>query len=458
MAEETFAQQQVTEPELSESDRIRKRIQEYKASLNPQTLQIIQILLDSQLKSGLLKPADLDAVVLLRDEVNKAQIEYNTQVQNAQKRLQDLAETEMAEKVAAQEAKVQAIVDSRDAERARRKSVEDRMAQMEAVLASHGISMDLNQDGVVGLKEGQVASQLTAEEQAQVDNIVQVEKDNIAEMESKPKSRAFAMARALNPEPTIEEMPGVEKMPPPDPMESWESQYDDTPVSDEQMAEAHKLADELDEFEDKVESTKKSFKEWEEENGHPTNDDLHAMAEGLDEFKPSGTTTESFLDEVERVNEVAEADELLSEDTPPPPSAPVVSAGQVNDEQAEELAEENPEFVLSRDSVKMIEETPEGWDANGSPVVDEPEEEYEEITIPSESELKSMTKANIKSEADKLGFDVPTSLTKTAMIETFKTQTDEFIQSLQDSGEFVSASDSSDDDESKDDIKDGGYF
>ena len=439
MAEETFSQQQVTEPELSESDRIRKRIQEYKASLNPQTLQIIQILLDSQLKSGLLKPADLDAVVLLRDEVNKAQIEYNTQVQNAQKRLQDLAETEMAEKVAAQEAQVQSIVDSRDAERARRKAVEDRMAQMEAVLASHGISMDLNQDGVVGLKEGQVASQLTAEEQAQVDNIVQVEKDNIAEMEPKPKSRAFAMARAMNPEPTVEEEP---IMPPPDPMESWETPA----VSDKQMEEANKLADELDEFEDKVESTKKSFKEWEEENGHPTNDDLHAMAEGLDEFKPSGTTTESFLDEVERVNEVAEADELL-EDTPPPPSAPVVSAGQVNDEQAEELSEENPEFVLSRDSVKMIDELPE-----------EPEEEYEEITIPSESELKSMTKANIKSEADKLGFDVPTSLTKTAMIETFKTQTDEFIQSLQDSGEFVSASDSSDDDESKDNIKDGGYF
>ena len=438
MAEETFSQQQVTEPELSESDRIRKRIQEYKASLNPQTLQIIQILLDSQLKSGLLKPADLDAVVLLRDEVNKAQIEYNTQVQNAQKRLQDLAETEMAEKVAAQEAQVQSIVDSRDAERARRKAVEDRMAQMEAVLASHGISMDLNQDGVVGLKEGQVASQLTAEEQAQVDNIVQVEKDNIAQMEPKPKSRAFAMARAMNPEPTVEEEP---IMPPPDPMESWETPA----VSDEQMAEANKLADELDEFEGKVESTKKSFKEWEEENGHPTNDDLHAMAEGLDEFKPSGTTTESFLDEVERVNEVAEADELL-EDIPPPPSAPVVSAGQVNDEQAEELSEENPEFVLSRDSVKMIDELPEE------------EEEYEEITIPSESELKSMTKANIKSEADKLGFDVPTSLTKTAMIETFKTQTDEFIQSLQDSGEFVSASDSSDDDESKDDIKDGGYF
>ena len=58
MADEpTFAQQQVTE-ELSESDRIRKRIQDYKAQLSPNTLQVIQILLDSQLKSGLIKPAD----------------------------------------------------------------------------------------------------------------------------------------------------------------------------------------------------------------------------------------------------------------------------------------------------------------------------------------------------------------------------------------------------------------
>ena len=200
MAEnKTFAEQRVTEPELSESDRIRQRIQDYKAQLSPNTLQVIQIMLETQLKSGLMKPADLDALVMLRDEVNKAQIEYNTQVQNAQRRLQDLSETEMAEKVAAEEAKVKAIVDARDAERARRKNVEDRLAQMEAVLASHGISMDLNQDGVVGLTEGQVADELTEEEQAQVDEMIQVEKDNIT---SKP-SRAFQVARALNPEPAV---------------------------------------------------------------------------------------------------------------------------------------------------------------------------------------------------------------------------------------------------------------
>ena len=424
MADEpTFAQQEVKEQELSESDRIRKRIQDYKAQLSPNTLQVIQIMLESQLKSGLLKPADLDAVIMLRDEVNQAQIEYNTQVQNAQRRLQDLSETEIAEKVAAEEAKVKAIVESRDAERARRKSVEDRLAQMEAVLASHGISMDLNQDGVVGLKEGQVADELTEEEQEQVDDMIQVEKENIT---TEP-SRAFQMARALNPEPA---------------------------VSDEDMAEAHEIADEYEdsdfgyspqsettftinpELNDKIEQTKKSFKEWEEENGHPTNDDLAEMQTEFD-FKPSGTTTESFMDEVERVQEVADADEELS-------SAPVVSAGQVNDEQAEQLAEENPEFILSKESVKMIDE--------------EPEEEYEEVTIPSESELKSMTKAQINQVAVGLDFDVPTSLTKNKMIESFLVQTEEFIQSLQDSGEFVSASDSDEDGDDKTNIKDGGYF
>lgn len=404
MAEnKTFAEQRVTEPELSESDRIRQRIQDYKAQLSPNTLQVIQIMLEAQLKSGLMKPADLDALVMLRDEVNKAQIEYNTQVQNAQRRLQDLSETEMAEKVAAEEAKIQAIVDSRDAERARRKNVEDRLAQMEAVLASHGISMDLNQDGVVGLTEGQVADELTEEEQAQVDEMIQVEKDNIT---SKP-SRAFQVARALNPEPA---------------------------VSDEAMAKANELADELEEFEQKIEETKKSFKEWDEENKQESFD-----------FKPSGTTTESFMDEVERVNEVAEADEELAEDKPS--SLPKVSAGQVNEEQAEELAEENPEFVLHRESVRMVDEMPE-----------QVEEEYEEVTIPSESELKSMTKAKINEIAVGLDFDVPTSLTKNKMIESFLTQTDEFIQSLQDSGEFVSATDSDEDGDDKTNIKDGGYF
>ena len=421
MAEPTFAEQSAMQPEPSESDRIRERIQNYKAQLTPNTLQVIQILIESQLKSGLIKPADLDAIVVLRDEVNKAQIDYSTQVQNAQKRLEDLAEVDMAQRVAAEEAKMQAFETKLSDERQLRKSTQDKLAQMEAVLASHGISMDLNADGVIGLQDGQVARELTVDEQLEVDNLVSIEKDNIAEAPVEPKepSRAFQMARAMNPAA---------------PTHPADGGWDEPAVSDEQMAEAVREI-EQEEFEEKIGDAKQSFAEWDAQNEKG-------------EFKPSGTTTESFLDEVERVNEVADADQMeLDLDDTPTPSAPVVSAGQVNDEQAEELAEDNPEFVLSRETVKIVDEVPE-----------EPEEEYEEVIIPSESELKSMTKSKINEQASALGFDVPTTLTKSKMIDSFKTQTDEFIQSLQDSGEFMSASDSDDDGDDKTNIKDGGYF
>jgi hypothetical protein len=408
MAEPTFAEQSAMQPEPSESDRIRERIQNYKAQLTPNTLQVIQILIESQLKSGLIKPADLDAIVVLRDEVNKAQIDYSTQVQNAQKRLEDLAEVDMAERVAAEEAKMQAFETKLSDERQLRKSTQDKLAQMEAVLASHGISMDLNADGVIGLQDGQVARELTVDEQLEVDNLVSIEKDNIAEAPVEPKepSRAFQMARALNP---------------------------DTSVSEQMQDELEPIQNPTAE---RVAEAKQSFAEWDAQNEKG-------------EFTPSGTTTESFMDEVERVNEVAVADQMeLELDDAPTPSAPVVSAGQVNDEQAEELAEENPEFVLSRETIKIVEELPE-----------EPEEEYEEITIPSESELKTMTKSKINQQALDLGFDVPTTMTKSKMIESFNTQTEEFIKSLQDSGEFMSASDSDElDDDDKANIKDGGYF
>ena len=334
MAEPTFAEQSAMQPEPSESDRIRERIQNYKAQLTPNTLQVIQILIESQLKSGLIKPADLDAIVVLRDEVNKAQIDYSTQGQNAQKRLEDLAEVDMAQRVAAEEAKMQAFETKLSDERQLRKSTQDKLAQMEAVLASHGISMDLNADGVIGLQDGQVARELTDDEQKEVDNLVQVDKDNIAEAPVEPKepSRAFQMARALNP---------------------------DTSVSEQMQDELEPIQNPTAE---KVAEAKQSFAEWDAQNEKG-------------EFTPSGTTTESFMDEVERVNEVAVADQMeLELDDAPTPSAPVVSAGQVNDEQAEELAEENPEFVLSRETIKIVEELPE-----------EPEEEYEEITIPSSS-------------------------------------------------------------------------
>ena len=87
----------------------------------------------------------------------------------------------------------------------------------------------------------------------------------------------------------------------------------------------------------------------------------------------------------------------------------------------------------------------------------ESEEEFEEVTIPSESELRTMTKSEISDTAKLLGFEsVNTNTTKDVMIENFLSETDTFIQTLQDSGEFVSATETGED--NANDIRDGGYF
>ena len=99
--------------------------------------------------------------------------------------------------------------------------------------------------------------------------------------------------------------------------------------------------------------------------------------------------------------------------------------------------------------------------------IDEPiqvstEEEYDEVVIPTESELKAMTKSKILREAKNLGFtNVSTKDTKSDMIANFISSSEEFIQGLQDTGEFVSATSTDEDtNESTDseDVRDGGYF
>ena len=131
-----------------------------------------------------------------------------------------------------------------------------------------------------------------------------------------------------------------------------------------------------------------------------------------------GTTTESFLDEVEKVEKES--------------SAPVISKAQVNEEQAENIV---------ADEVDVVED----------------EEEYEEIVIPSETELKRMKKNQINELAKDFEFVVKMTDTKAKMIEDFLSQVDEYITELQESGEFVSAN-VEDEDGDTDDRKDGGLF
>ena len=398
MAEEIkseFAQESATPPEKTELERIQERISSYKVGISPNTALFIQNLTKQSLESPT-KVEDLDAYVSIRNELAEGLAEYQRQVQNAQRRMTQLQEEHVLAKQKELADKEQKLVESRDAERQRRKSVEDRLAQMEAVLKSHGISLDLNQDGVVGLQEGQPQENLSPEELAEVNSIIQ---ERYANDTQSKVSRAFETARALNPEPTDQ-----------------------------------------DKFDAKVEATKKSFKEWEEAQ-QTIELEVPEDAKGTEDF-------DSTVEEVAKANENVpfqpepQAEMKVAKDGATIPQShttqPILGGGN----------------APNLKGVRMVEE-------DNIKEVDEPqEEEYEEVTIPTRTELEGYTKTKIKAEAKSLGFDVNIKDTKADMIDSFVNQTETFIQDLQDSGEFVSAQTDEEDnaEETDSNVRDGGYF
>ena len=403
MADETTFASESTQPvEKTELQQLQERLQNYKASLDPRLLQIVQQLAVSQLQNGHIKMDDLDAFILLRDEVNKSSIDYQTMLQRTQKRMQELMVEQEANK--AQE-------------------IEELIAEQKTVTAKERVRRKEAEAEVISLQE-------------QVDKLKE-ELDAKAAMTTKAPSKAFAQARALNPAP--------------DPMESW------TPPE-------------------------------------------------IKEFNPSGTTTESFMDEVERVQEVANADQMeLDLDSVDNISDQMAKAHEITDEDYNPITEDSELSEKIEDTKKAFKdfmvETPT---EDGGPTVqdeevqteygnftkpvisnsklpeiktyeseeellaaaqakidaqkEEVEEEYEEVTIPERSELQRMTKATIFGEAQNLGFKAVTmTQTKDQMIETFVQETEAFIADLQESGDFVSA-DIEGEDEDNEDRQDGGYF
>jgi len=349
----TFAE---TTVQPTESENIRERISNYKAQVSPQSVQVAQLLLEQQLKAGLVKSTDLDALIMMRDDLNKANIDYRTMLENGQKRLQQLAEDEQIAQVAKEEERRQVQETKLVDERSLRKTLQDKLAFAEAKLEALG--------GVLG----------------NVAETPQIE-EPVEEVVEKKPTRAFEIARALNPETK-------------------------TPViEDEAMQKAH---EELDAFTTKVEATKQSFKEWDE-----------SQKEIELEVPEDAKGTDEFLQEVKKVEQEN--------------SAPVISKAQVNEEQAEDIV------------------------ADEVDVVEDEEEEYEEVIIPSENELKSMTKSQINDIAEQVGFNVKMADTKAVMISSFVKQTEEYITNLQESGEFISAT-TDDEDGDTDNQKDGGYF
>ena len=372
MAEEvtnpsTFAEELVEKTELEKHI---ERMQNHTIPMKPQMLSLIQTLMDNHVKSGNLKLTELDALVFARDEINKAQIDYQGHVERNNKRLQELQAEDLENREGLRQ---KAIADERAKlieERQERKKYQNKVLELEQEIA-----------------------RLTA----LTNTVVEPQ-----EKREPKRSRAFEMARAMN------------------------------PVKDEQMQEAHdimeqeEVQEELDlSIPDDALGTEDFFKE------------VESVQEEADE--EINQELEEKLDELEQQ---AEEFQVQEEDTETEPNftKPVISNSQL------------PE-IKTYDSVEDLQAA-----------VDEKnqqEEEYEEITIPSESELNSMTKAQIKAEAEKLGFDkVNDKNTKAVMVEVFVSETNEYIKNLQDTGEFVSAetTDSSESTSSEDDRQDGGYF
>lgn len=477
----TFSEGMGQEPKLTEVQKIQQRVANSRVLLSPAVAQSCLATVELALNSGLFKMTDLDAAVQIREEITKGIIDHNTTVATAQKQLEQaqLRDQEELERQLAEqrEQERQQLVD----ERILRKTTQNRLAQMEAILLKAGVSVDLDGDGTVGLPAGVQEETLTASESQQVAEILKTETPTpVLEPVVPVASSAMRLARSLNPV-------GVEQ--PAVPL--------DTPQSHTVIPSPVENLSDKEQFEEKIEEARKSFAEFVEPK--------EVILEPTTIIpEDANTSTEDFLEEVELVatmndfeedqmemdlideeqfnasfeNDKVEddgssqwdvyEDELLDMpnvteehstlDIGYESSKPVVSGGNAPNLKASvptaptitaPVLEEN-DVVLKQSDIKVFEED------LTEPVEDE--DEYEEISIPSPSELNVMTKSGILKEADKLGFEL--TGTKNQMIEQFSEQTEAFIAQLQEDGEFLSASDTDEgvEDDGDENNRDGGYF
>ena len=399
----TFAQ---PVPEKTELERLQERIANFKVQISPTVAQLAQVLMNQSLQNPT-KPEDLDGYVQVRNELKLGLDDYQQQLSNAQSRMAQLQQEHEIAKSTELARKENDLIAARDGERKRRKTAEEKARQLEAVLASHGINIDLDGDGKVGLNVGEHVDTLDAEQQVTLKKLLDESKAAVG-----GTSRAFEQARAKNPVPQSETHGEI-----PAPI-----------TEDPALAE-------------KVEETKKSFKEW-DEYANEASDENGVIA--------SGTTTAEFEEEVAEVNSVYDNPAYDEPVTPDYGSKPVISDTNQPDIIEEELAK-----VEDAPKVRMVEEDDIAELDTPPPA----EEETVEVTIPTESELKGMTKSKIQAEALTLGFSgVTTKDSKSKMIDNFVTATEKFISDLQDSGEFVSLQEDGEEDENPSDDRDGGYF
>jgi len=468
----TFSEGMGQEPKLTEVQKIQQRVANSRVLLSPAVAQSCLATVELALNSGLFKMADLDAAVQIREEITKGIIDHNTTVATAQKQLEQAQlrdQEELAKQLAEQrEQERQQLVD----ERILRKTTQNRLAQMEAILLKAGVSIDLDGDGTIGLPAGVQAETLTASESEQVAEILKTEVPTpVLEPVVPVASSAMRLARSLNPV-------GVEQ-----PIVPLDTPQSHTVIPS--PVETNKPISENEEFVGQIEAAKKSFAEFVEpkevilepktiipEDDNTSTEDfleeveLVSTMDELDQFEQDLIDEEQFNasfenDQVEYEDELLDMPNVTEEhstlDIGYETSKPVVSGGNAPNLKATvptapsvtaPVLGEN-DVVLKQSDIRVFEED------LTEPV--EEEDEYEEISIPSPSELNVMSKSGILKEAEKLGFEL--TGTKNQMIEQFTEQTEAFIAQLQEDGEFLSASDTDGvDDDGDENNRDGGYF
>jgi len=435
----TFAQ---PVPEKTELEKLQERIANFKVQITPTVAQLAQVLMNQALQNPT-KPEDLDGYIQVRNELIEGLTSYQEQLTSAQRRMAQLTEEHnilKAQELARKEAD---LIAARDGERKRRKDAEEKARQLEAVLASHGVHIDLDGDGKVGLNVGEEKENLTAEQQVTLKKLLDESKAAVT------TSPAFAKARSLNPVPQSETTGVITH----DPelqakidatKEAFESAGPDVPTIELPVPDTAKGTTE---FEQEVEEVAKTSPDDLEEvgfdaNGSPT-------IESPINNKPviSDTNSPSIIEE-ELEKEAEKRMDIIGQNG--------------NDGLHYDQVEQTPNVrIVAEEDIAEFEEKVNGVSEDDFSVPPPAEEdEVVEVSIPTESELKGMTKSKIQQEANSLGFaNVSTKSSKSKMISDFIESTEQFIADLQDSGEFVSARDE-DDDEATDssDDRDGGYF
>lgn len=422
MAEEsTFASESATPVEKSELQQIQERLASYKATLDPRALSVIQTLAQSQLSNGLLKLEELDAMVLLRDEVNRANIDYQTMLKRSQTRAQELLAEQEANKVVEFENQMAEQKNTTAKERVRRKEAE---------------------------RNYETANQLISSKDEEIARLTK-ELEQMKSGVTKKPSKAFEQARALNP------------LPPADPMESWQV-HEPTEFDLDHAPTRQEVQDEMVE-QGRIEEAEEQLELDLGIKNEPIDSISDQMAKAIDDIEKELEVEESITDD-NYETPVVQEEEVQTEYGNF--SKPVISNSQLPESNtiADQLS--GKKEIKSYDTVEDLQAA---VDEKNKLREEAQEEEYEEITIPTPDELNKMTKSNIFGEAKKLNFDsVVMTMTKSEMIEEFQRATEEFIASLQETGELVSSegfnfadaeiNDEVKSDEDNGDRQDGGYF